>query len=348
MNIKPRKNYEIELYRFVMILGVALFHFYEDCSSRIYVRGYLGVDFFFVVSGYFLMIHFMRHYNAEESATKQAVEYIADKFKKLYPPYFIALVLMTLIVWVHDGADPINLFLITWVSKWQYFLLHSVGAPTVSLIRSTWFMSPLFLISFFLYFCLCHKKDLWVGLSPIITILTMAFLAQKYGILTIQFTYNGFLVGGILRGLPEMTLGVFLAYLIEEHYKKNVREYKLWVSILVRLLCYGMLFYIMVVSSMDIEDFSIFIPTCILIMYSFLHPIPMPSIVEGVCCYFGKISYWIYLIHVIVGYVLKEYFMHWTMNRRMVVYFVVTVAVAAFLDFVYSHFTKFCASHRKM
>lgn len=336
MSVPKRKNFEIELYRFVMILFVALFHFYEDCNSPVYVRGYLGVDFFFVISGYFLMVHFLKYYNAQKSATLQAVEYISDKFRKLYPPYFISLIIMTLIIWAHDGGGLSNLFLITWMSKWQYFLLHSVGAPTVSLIRSTWFLSPLFLVSFFIYFCLCRKKDLFVGLCPVISILTLAFLAQKYGILPIQFTYNGFLVGGILRGLPEMTLGIFLAYLVEEYYKqKEVKEYRLWFLVFIRVLCYGMLLYIMAVSSMDIEDFSIFIPTCILILYSFLHPIHLPEVIEKICCYFGKISYWIYLIHVIVGYVLKEYFMHWSMNLRMFVYFTATIVFAILLDFCY-------------
>lgn len=57
------KIYTIEVYRLVFILLIAVMHFREDWNNAVlqkawYEGAWLGVDFFFILSGFFLMKHF--------------------------------------------------------------------------------------------------------------------------------------------------------------------------------------------------------------------------------------------------------------------------------------------------
>lgn len=335
-----RKNSEIELYRFLMIIGVAILHFTEDYNGKIFYGGYLGVDFFFILSGYFLMIHFMRHYNDQINPIDQSVTYIASRLKRLYPPYLTACLLMILLQWKLQGGFK-NLLLMIYQSKWQFLMLHSVGAPTISIVRSLWFISPLVVLSYLLYFMLCYKKQFVVGLAPIISILCFAFIAQKYGFLGMQFTYNGFLVGGFIRGLPEMLLGIFMAYYIEEYSKQvSHKTYKLWALICFRIVWYLMLLYVMMKSVWDFEDFSAFIPMVILIYTSFVHPINLGRIVEAICQYLGSISYWIYVLHIVVGYFIATYFPGHSCSKMILVYLLITILCSTGFDLLFKKILK--------
>ena len=61
------RNKTIEFYRFFTILIIAIFHFNaqyfrDGAGLSLWPKGgYLGVDFFFIISGMFLMYHFKSH-----------------------------------------------------------------------------------------------------------------------------------------------------------------------------------------------------------------------------------------------------------------------------------------------
>jgi len=99
------KNSEFEMYRVLMILAIAILHFSEDYTGLpgILPGGYLGVDFFFLLSGYFLMQHFLRHYISKKSAFSNTMDYFCERIKKLYPPYLTAILGMSIITWGFNG-----------------------------------------------------------------------------------------------------------------------------------------------------------------------------------------------------------------------------------------------------
>ena len=52
------KNYEIDFVKFLFAIGIFVYHsMYLDAvngNPKIFAKGYLGVEFFFMVSGYFM------------------------------------------------------------------------------------------------------------------------------------------------------------------------------------------------------------------------------------------------------------------------------------------------------
>lgn len=334
-----KRNAEIEIYRFLMTIGVIILHFSEDYSAKYHFKGgYLGVDFFFMVSGYFLMTHYYRYNLAECCPEENAIKYTTARIKKLYMPYLTAILLMTLVMWIDFGGGLRGLYSLLYEHRWQFLMLHSVGAPTKCIIRSVWFLSPLILLSYFIYFALCFNKKFFVGIAPIISILLYAFIAQEYGFLGMHFNYAGIFVGGIIRGLAGMAMGVFLAYLVEEYYKKNPIQIKEFTGILARIFCYMVIFVTMITSKWKIEDFDAIPMFVILILLAFLSPLKIKC--ERAFVYLGGISYWIYLVHLIVGYVISTYIPGREYSMMLIIYIVGTILLSALLKFLYQNVGK--------
>ena len=104
-----RKSYSIEFWRILFTYLVILLHFEGMITSerRYFVCCYLGVEFFFVLSGFFLMRHCMN--DSEKFATRATTKYIALRFKQLYPVFLLSCLLVLCRLVVHHknlGAIP--------------------------------------------------------------------------------------------------------------------------------------------------------------------------------------------------------------------------------------------------
>lgn len=84
------KNLDIEIMRFIMILSVTVLHFSEDYGfAGILNGGYLGVDFFFIIGGFYLAKHYIREKKDENiSPMKSAKEFAKYRVLKISYPYF--------------------------------------------------------------------------------------------------------------------------------------------------------------------------------------------------------------------------------------------------------------------
>ena len=94
-----RKSYSIEFWRILFTYLVILLHF----RGSIFRCCYLGVEFFFVLSGFFLMRHCMN--DSEKSATRATTKYIALRFKQLYPAFILSCLLVLCKILFMDKAQ---------------------------------------------------------------------------------------------------------------------------------------------------------------------------------------------------------------------------------------------------
>ena len=114
-----KKNGAIEFSRFVVILCVCIHHYCQYVPG-----GYLGVDFFFVLSGYLLMQHFCRH-ETEVSSIHAAIQYTKNRYCRIIPYYILAFVL-SLILDACLGNLTVDCSLIT-NSFWEILMLEGFG-----------------------------------------------------------------------------------------------------------------------------------------------------------------------------------------------------------------------------
>lgn len=94
-----KRNDVLELWRFIFCIMVLGFHFFSKIESELFHAGYLGVEFFFLVSGYFIGSFYTKQLSGKSFSNrlKAIGAYICSRLKRLYPLYLAALFLMLFI-----------------------------------------------------------------------------------------------------------------------------------------------------------------------------------------------------------------------------------------------------------
>ena len=104
------------------------------------------------------------------------------------------------------------------------------------------------------------------------------------------------------------------------------------------MVCYVVILWTMWRSQWNFEDFNVLPTFALLIMLSFVNPIKCRM--EKVMIYLGGISYWIYLLHIVVGFVLANYFPGRSYPVMLLIYILCVIGMASFLRVVQKYFGK--------
>jgi peptidoglycan/LPS O-acetylase OafA/YrhL len=107
MKLKYQK--EIDGLRALAVLSIILFHFFKNLMPN----GYLGVDIFFIISGYLITSQFISLKNYKTK--KMLITFYSRRIKRLFPAFFIFLTITTLVL--------VNIFLNSDIEKFSKSLL---------------------------------------------------------------------------------------------------------------------------------------------------------------------------------------------------------------------------------
>jgi len=112
MRIRPTEILPLTGIRAFAAYAVLLTHYHgELCAllpgfqlfAPVYSRGGLGVDLFFILSGFIISLVYSQRF--EESARRSFGPYLLNRFARIYPNYFAALLFLVLMV---GGANPVG------------------------------------------------------------------------------------------------------------------------------------------------------------------------------------------------------------------------------------------------
>ena len=95
---------EIQSLRGFAVLLVVLFHFFPDLMPR----GYLGVDIFFVISGYLMSKIISKNIIKKEF---NIINFYLSRFRRLFPSLLVVILLISIIsIFILLPSDIYNLF----------------------------------------------------------------------------------------------------------------------------------------------------------------------------------------------------------------------------------------------
>lgn len=344
------KIYTIEVYRLVFILLIAVMHFREDWNNTVlqkawYEGAWLGVDFFFILSGFFLMKHFsskegsLHHQQLKGEPYEESLCFVWHKAAKLYPEYFISILLMIAVKgffsqnWLYAFKDG-------FINRWlQFVFLHAVNIPgSGQEMRSIWYLSPLLVMSFIIYYILAKNKDFYIGAIAIIAnFFVIVFLMNATGTLALHTgpVFVKILPGGLLRAFMDMNIGILVwiaaAKLAQYSYTKlfcffmNVIE---WLSLI-------NIFKLFASGGYSIDSYKILIYFSVLILCSWNQITILSKVMNR--AFLGRISsisYSIYLIHLVIGTVLLNLLQTWPWDRILPLYVVCIVIAGIGLKYI--------------
>lgn len=218
-----KKNNAITIWRIVFTYVIMVYHFDNKyVISQIYGLNfgwYIGVEFFFIVSGYLLYVNFDKLAQRCHSGW----DYFVYRYGRIYP-YYLGAFILSFIMWGKAGGFSLG----DMAKKLSYdffeiFAMHGIGLDDGwSYINNTsWFISVLFISGFIIFHCLVKWKDNFINfVAPLLIIICYSFLYRNMGKVSavVQIT-DFYLNWPLMRGLADMCMGIFaarLTYFIQE------------------------------------------------------------------------------------------------------------------------------------
>ena len=320
--MEKKRNGEIDVLRFIIATILVIYHLCQIFKLKYVNRGNIGVEFFFVVSGYLMAAHAKRVLTKAPtlpSGTEIANEtwkFIGGKVKSYFKYFLFALIMQTILI---DGMLKHITFtalcrkLLTAIPALTQTVIGLNYSSSVLYLSGSWYLSAMIIAMFLLYPLLLKKYESATKYYfPLISMFVLGYLYTKYGECSIWEKWDVICFTGILRGLSEVALGGFLfevANYVASRYEWLLSSEKVGCKVfltIIKLVCYT-IFFLYAQGSHFKKDFSLYalLFVSIGVMLSFLnagYTIPESRLTR----FLGKISLPIYLYHGMF----KNYFGH--------------------------------------
>ncbi len=218
-----KRNGIISLWKFLFSIVIAFFHgsqFYNGERNPFFFGGYISVEFFFIVSGFYLAYTMLDSSgNKKDINQENALSFTWGRIKG-FLPYIIIVFILSLIIIVPNREVPYKLSELV-NSVWNLFLLRTAGFRSILLLGQFWYLTAYIISMSILYLLLKRFKEKFIlNISPLIIVMGLGYLNHNWlGLDHAYHIWNGYFYTGILRAFIELNIG-FVIYLINQKLQK--------------------------------------------------------------------------------------------------------------------------------
>ena len=289
---------ELTSVRAFAALVVVLFHMFQSDTTpasgllrRLVLDGHLGVDFFFILSGFILTHVYLVQW---KSGTFKYGRFLWARFARVYPLHLFMILLFLVAYSAASAVGRNDLDGMRWDHlPWHVLLLHSWGfADGHSWNFPSWSVSAeafAYLIFPACLFSLPLTRPRWSAALSILGLTAAWFILSANGWTLTKLMFNF----GIVRILFEFTVGVSI-YLIYE--KLELRG-----GIASTIAAVAFLLVLLVASRQGPEIISVLLFAIIILMLAIRSRSPRKSLLRSrLLVYLGEISYSTYMAHLLV------------------------------------------------
>lgn len=208
-----KRNGEIELLRMFFTIAVLLLHSNYVSNGEdmpYFYGGWLGVEFFFIVSGYLMAAYEDCLPPDKRKIGSQTWRFIAKKATRLYP-YLIFATITQFIGWsIHteSGLFSVGKIKLAITALLNLIFPYSLGFKDFFYVGFSWYLSAMIYAMFILFPLLRINRNAFVGIiAPLVTVFGLGFYSFHYSNLGYVNQANFILSNGLIRGLAEISLG---------------------------------------------------------------------------------------------------------------------------------------------
>ena len=218
MNYSMKKhNGIISLWKFIYSIMIVCTHVGQMTTSNakyVFEAGSVGVEFFFIVSGYFLGKKALTYRTIQDDELgKETFDFIWKKIKTFFPWMLITYIFSVPAFYFVNHLHKFQII----NSIWDILFLKESGIKYYSVMGVTWYISIMLIVMTFLYpLILKYRKNFVYIIAPLIVILVGGYVSHKYGNIGAPDTWDGFVYKSFWRGLFEISLGVIIYEFVEK------------------------------------------------------------------------------------------------------------------------------------
>lgn len=326
------KNVQIEFWRAAFAAYMVAYHTLGHVY-QVPTGGYIGVDVFAVIAGFFLASSHEKRKNMERGVTA----YLAGRFIRLYPVYLSAYLISGLLSAARSNMTFMQAAERFYRSFPEMFMFRN---SVISINGVAWYMSAMLIASLILWvFLSLDPGRKWMpGLLLVAALWIYGTFMQKQGRIHFTISQNVMPIGwdGVWRVFADMGMGV-LAFSLVQHMRGRPQNKSAQRALRIAgNVGFALVLTISLFKYHGFCDFwFIFIIWCAVVCLMLPEQPPgRRSRVSKAVCYLGGLAYPVYLLHEAIFGMFEAY--GWIANPALGCAAVlgITVLEAAFLDWL--------------
>lgn len=297
-----KRNVPLEALRFIFMIVLCLIHYDYSFEETSLNHGYLCVEFFFVLAGFFMYKFYLEH---PEVGT---LDFTIRRIKKFFMPVMISFFLMMFIDRKKFFYPPDYICANSLLDKYfahfhEFFLLQGIGLTNhITIMAPFWFISVLVIGGGILYSVLVNfNKKATSVFIPILVLFGINYnqtdgtLNIVQGIPFIHGLYPPF-----VRGCVDMGLGIITSYV----FYNKIFFFKNHFKLFDLLGCISLIGFSLILFASNNFDYLVivFLPMIVIMClnsHSFLTKFFIPHI-SHIVLWLGGLSMYMFFIHFFV------------------------------------------------
>ena len=208
-----KRNGEIDFFRFIFAVLIVFFHFNSNFKFNFFVNGWIGVEFFFVVSGYLMARHVsLRNISSKDLGfiADETWQYLLNKIRSFYT-YYVSVILLQVVIGNiivnHSGSVKAGYSLLRSIPTFSLTFM-GLGNSTSLYVGNTWYLSAMLIAIFLLYpLLLRHYKFSVEIVFPFFAVFILGYLIAINNTIANWEGWSGLVYFGVLRAIAEIALG---------------------------------------------------------------------------------------------------------------------------------------------
>lgn len=302
--MKPKtRNGKVDLLKFLFSIVIIIYHFNKSVTypQETFTKGHIGVEFFFITSGFLFAMSLSRISYHKETLMPDSVRFIKKKFVAFFPyHFFFFLITFFYCVIEYHWTFP-KTFATVFKAIPDLLLLRSCGISSLALLGHEWYISSMLIAMFILTpIAIRYRKAFTHYICPILCVGLLSYLYQQKHSLNFVEQWTGFCQAGVLRATAELSLGV-ICYTVYE--KGTLNRLPKAVLLAAEIGLYAM---VLMYASGRFNAFKIFNDYAVLfiiapaVLISFSEKASVGFLNNRFVYFLGKLSFPVYLSQIFV------------------------------------------------
>ena len=251
LNIK-KHNGEISLLKFLFSLLIIAYHMERYGKFRF---GYLGVELFFIISGYYFCDNVI-HDGFNSNVSRSSLSFLKNKILK-FLPYYILLFIVAIPNSIFINNFTKNDFIL---SIMCLFTVPNYEMKVYSAHGITWYINAMILVEFIIYPLLLKFKDKIINIvSPIVIFFTFTFLMINFKSIVDPWQTTTFCYKGLIRAFMDINIGIFMYGILSKLRDVRLTDFSRFLMTSLEVIGYILIFYLANKNASVVEVIILFL-----------------------------------------------------------------------------------------
>ena len=335
-----KRNSSIDGWRGIMAMLIISLHFDWQYGYPNFKTCYLAVEFFFILSGFFLMKQLSSLEEDEIDIAKVPSSILFSKFRRFFTLNLFCILILHTWFFLMNGGQSLMEYCNSFFDRvGEIFFLQCSGLSLQLLNLPAWYLSALLFGCYLLAVLFCMNRKVFQYLiAPAFICFTYAFISQTVGTLDIWSSAAfGFLSYGLIRGVGGLCTGCLLYSLyrfIGQRISANsiLPKRKRNLFVFLDLINLVILFKLLIRRNPSQNDFLVIPCFCLIILFASLHQ-GLSSKIASLRPFvlLGKISLELYLCHWFILQIDEKFFTGLPYGINLILFFSLSILFAAIL-----------------